>query len=598
MNRVLARPAERRGCLRLPRSKAVASVTIIGIIFVSSLSFPQVGASFGGGVELHLAQEHRASIRSSTDSATPAPTPVPFWSPIYPSNQPTYPLPQLDYAGGFVYDPADGYDVLLAFGLPASLGITVTATAQTWSYSGGVWTNLTATTTGEPPCCAAAPLIFDIADQVVVFVTNAGGPVNSPTQTWTYSHGAWRESSAVGPPSKGTNGYPQYDFAYDATDGYAVLLGGGATYGNCEPDGICALRNYTWTYRSGIWTNVTLTLPLSPPIVPCSVSYPGGSCGAITYDASDRAVILFGAGSNVYRANETWEFTGGRWANMTSSAGPAPQVQLTPTEQFRPMFVYDSSTNQSILLGKACLTSYAPAGESCGPGPWTWAFQSGHWISLQSTFLEPSCDGSAIPGSTLSVPEFVTFDGNVGHPVFLPLGECGTFALWQFRVAVVPSGPSITSFTASPSLALEGATVAFHVSATGGIGQLAYTYRLSPTPSPPWYCPEYGPTFSCTANSTGSFTASVNASDLAGRFVTAQVSFTILSWEQIAIIVLSVGVAVLAAVMAVRFFRHRRRRPPKTPNPPSGETRAGETASASGTNRENVDPNSGPDRNC
>ena len=121
---------------------------------------------------------------------------------------------------------------------------------------------------------------------------------------------------------------------YDAADG-SVLLFGGATL----PGG--DYLSDTWTFRSGVWSNITATAgtPPSP-----RVGY------AMAYDAADGYVILAGGQSPIgTQLSDVWEFHGGQWSELSASGFPASLQNSCGVQA-----AFDTTDNFTMFLGASC----------------------------------------------------------------------------------------------------------------------------------------------------------------------------------------------------------------------------------------------------
>ncbi|MCI4345133.1 MAG: PKD domain-containing protein [Thermoplasmata archaeon] len=237
-------------------------------------------------------------------------------------------------------------------GAPApSSHLHPSATALTWHA---------AATNGSSPSARAAPaLVYDpILGTVVLF----GGydPMNAADQdTWEYSAGNWTQLSL--PASASPPGRWNANFVYDAADGYALLYGGRSLY---------QFFNDTWTFTSIGWSQLSPTHP------------PPAGFGSMAYDAKDSVVLLFGSaqgnipggsGSPWSDLAVTWEFHGGRWSNITSTAGTAPPAA------FIGAMAYDPVDGYVLLYGGET----AKQADSTGPyvPALTWSFSNGTWTN-------------------------------------------------------------------------------------------------------------------------------------------------------------------------------------------------------------------------
>ena len=192
----------------------------------------------------------------------------------------------------------------------------------------------------------------------------------------------------------GTSVHPRALFdammAYDAADGYVVLFGGVTNSSSLSA------TNATWSYHAGNWTL------LSTPVAP----HPR-YLGAMTYDATDGYVLLFGgayrAGGNTVVLNDTWKFSGGVWAQLHPAKSPPGRESS--------QYTYDARMGAVIVGG-----GFNP---SHGNETDMWKFHAGAWSRI-------------VPGSSI-----VPFNGggSLGYDafdqvlVYLHTGcwHCGTY---------------------------------------------------------------------------------------------------------------------------------------------------------------------------
>ncbi len=123
---------------------------------------------------------------------------------------------------------------------------------------------------------------------------------------------------------------------YDGGDRY-LLLFGGDTMGREQP------LDDTWTYRGGVWANITASAGTPP-------SPRSGS--AMAYDAADGYVLLAGGqGPSGTQLSDVWEFHAGRWSQLSSNGLP---VSLQTTCGLTAAF--DSTDNFTMFLAASCIS--------------------------------------------------------------------------------------------------------------------------------------------------------------------------------------------------------------------------------------------------
>jgi PKD repeat protein len=158
------------------------------------------------------------------------------------------------------WDGTDGYGLL--FG---GSGGTVDR-GDTWSYLGGHWTDLNLSAPAAPSPRWGQSLIYDPSDGVVVLFGGHNSVGGFLDDTWTFSGGAWTNITG----SAGTSPSPRAEasMVWDASTGNAILMDGcGAS--------VCPL-NDTWRFDGHQWSNRTgSALPLPPARLLASMSdYP------------------------------------------------------------------------------------------------------------------------------------------------------------------------------------------------------------------------------------------------------------------------------------------------------------------------------------
>jgi len=224
------------------------------------------------------------------------------WSDIT-SNVTGAPAPR--WAGGLVYDAADGY-LLLFGGRDATTWYN-----DTWTFNGTTWSNLGLA--HSPATRAYFTMVYDPTDAYVVVFSGGCwcGPAGARivyNDTWTYAGGAWTNITATlsaAPPLLAF-----YPGAWDAHDGYMIVFGG-------NDYGACGGGNLTWTFVGGVWTNRT-TASNAPPSM--------GGNAAFAYDPIAGEVVFFGGAflPGCSQSAETWIYTNGTWWDATNYLGGTP----------------------------------------------------------------------------------------------------------------------------------------------------------------------------------------------------------------------------------------------------------------------------------
>lgn len=323
------------------------------------------------------------------------------------------PSPRFD--ASFGYDPATGGDVLFGGDFVQYYPNSTAVRGDTWTFRGGNWSP--AIPVRSPAARVGAGFAYDAPDRVMVLFGGTTAAVQyyagyrSQTDTWEYANGTWVPLAVSGPPASdslsplvaglanGTIllfGVPAWTFrlgawtltdpaprppsvgepllAYDANDGYVLMLGGGSYYPRI---------NVTWTFQDGRWTDRSGVQAVNPPY---------DSSDTMTYDPIDGYVVLWGG-----LTNQTWTFEGGYWTNLN--------LTVEPTYRWGSQLVFDPEAGYAVLFG----------GSECFPGYWyvychwhndTWGFVHGAWFPVAPK------GGVAPPGRS---GEAMVFDGADGY---------------------------------------------------------------------------------------------------------------------------------------------------------------------------------------
>jgi len=166
--------------------------------------------------------------------------------------------------GSLVYDAADSYVVL-------------TNGAYTWKYSAGVWTPFCFSSTNctrfIPGPGLAGVATYDASDGYVLFLGCSGvGGTYWGSYTWKFSGGSWTNitaSAGAPPPSRITS-----SMVYDNSSGGVLLFGGSNDTGSPLND--------TWSFQGGTWHNVSTT-PSPPARYEESIAYDPADTGVVVF---------------------------------------------------------------------------------------------------------------------------------------------------------------------------------------------------------------------------------------------------------------------------------------------------------------------------
>jgi len=382
---------------------------------------------------------------------------------------------------GLAWDAVDNYLVLFGGCAPGQCP----APAQTWKYSGGYWTNITAAP--QPPARAFASLVLDSRDGYLLLFGGQGVGGVALNDTWTFSGGAWTNvtNASLAPPARWAA-----SAVFDRYGNQVVVFGG------CGPT--ACPRDDTWRYVTGVWKNLT-----------GGAGYPPRSRvgAAFAWDSGDSEGILFGGCGTTCPYGDTWAFLKGKWSQLYPSNPP-------PARSFASL-TYLGQENETLLSG---------GNGTLGPIQDTWKYTGARWTNLTVTVgpgpsprfgvasLESTMAWTSLGAKHLTYS--VDFGGS-NATCF----NCTPGALddtWVFEL------PLTATPTSLPSLVEVGEPVSFTAVALGGTGPYVYLWQFGDQTSLFTQSPTHA------YGGPGVFTANVTAADLAGVSVSAQVTVTVL----------------------------------------------------------------------
>lgn len=212
-----------------------------------------------------------------------------------------------------------------------------------WEWNGAAWSQLAAT--NAPGARRGMGMTSDAGrGRVVVFGGVTSGGMNA--ETWEWDGSAWSQH-AIGGSAPSPRGF--LPLVYDAARQECVLYGGwgaGLTY-----------FNETWTWDGTAWVQQ------SPANSPSARAF-----HAAAYDAARGRIVLFGglfntASSSTYY-NDTWEWDGTDWHDVTPLTGPDPRAYHG--------MAYDPDRRRVVLFG----------GFEIGHGGFadTWEWDGAAWL--------------------------------------------------------------------------------------------------------------------------------------------------------------------------------------------------------------------------
>lgn len=217
---------------------------------------------------------------------------------------------------GLTFDAARGTSILYG----GANGNTLRQ--DLWEWNGVAWSQLAAT--NAPGTRRGMGMTFDVGrGRVVVFGGVTTGGMNG--ETWEWDGSAWSQH-AIGEPAPSPRGF--LPLVFDSARQESVLVGGwgsGLVY-----------FNETWVWDGAAWTQ------RAPANSPSARAF-----HAAAYDAARDRIVLFGglfntASSSTYY-NDTWEWDGTDWHDVTPLTSPEPRAYHA--------LAYDPDRQRVVLFG-------------------------------------------------------------------------------------------------------------------------------------------------------------------------------------------------------------------------------------------------------
>lgn len=412
------------------------------------------------------------------------------------------PAPAPRYGAVLVFDAADGS--LILFGGQGSSAML----NDTWAFTGGTWTPLTAAGHAPSPRAFAQAAFDPGRDAVVLF----GG--RSPTgatldDTWAFAGGVWTNltgTSPESPPPRSAGG-----FAWDAPDGAAVLFGGAGANG--------APRNDTWSFGATGWTNLTTAAGTAPA---------ARTNTTLAFDAGRSALLLFGGEGVGTAFSDTWAFSAGRWTALTAN------LSASPGPRYGSMSTYDASDGYLLLFG----------GMLGGSRYATWALLSPLNVTISGSpaTLAPGLPVTLTAEISGGLPPYTaSWQFGDASPAVAGLVAAHTYAAAGTYLVVV-SVDDATFATAGANLSLAvrytplnvtihasagpavvGGSLTFSAVVSGGVAPYAFSWSAAAG-----LCTgRQGPVLSCTPTAPGSFEVGVTVTDASGLSAASGLSVVI-----------------------------------------------------------------------
>src|SRR2546422_978203 len=280
---------------------------------------------------------------------------------------------------------------------------------------------------------------------------------------------------------------------------------------------ISGVANDTWIFSAGVWTELATPIAPSPRMG-----------AAMAYDPTDGYMVLFGGTNSAGVYNDTWSFRGGMWTQLAPPASPAGRQGTG--------LAHNPEGGGLALLG-----GYDRLG---GFGD-TWLFGGGLWTPLVNV-TSPSVRG-AFAMTTDSADGYVLVMGGYLFATRSYGGDpWGLGAALKVVLSAIPQ-----------SLEL-GQSVTFAPTATGGAPP--YVYYWSGLPA--GCMPGQKSSVTCTPTTVGSFQVSVEVNDTAWIVNRTQLTLDVkppLPYPAWLPFVGGISVLLIACATMVVFWLKRRR---------------------------------------
>ncbi|MCI4321432.1 MAG: hypothetical protein L3K18_05340 [Thermoplasmata archaeon] len=393
-------------------------------------------------------------------------------------------------------DPYDGYVVLLG----ANGGSGRMNGTETWTFSNGLWTQIASPQ--SPESCVGSVMAYDDVDHYVLYLGGGnlapGSNCTSAGQTWSYRAGLWTQLSPVSSPSARQGAA----LTNDSADGYLLLFGG------ISP--ACGTAcNDTWTFVGGNWTQRH------------PVTSPSNRSGAgMAYDVWDGYVVLFGGSSYAgctgpeqdalyCMDRDTWAYQAGIWTQL------AP-VGAVPPEPSDDGLVYDAAAQGAF---------YTVTDDNFSEGAeiW-WTFQGGNWTN-------PSTNGRYAP--TLPRNRFgegLAYDYRDGYDVMYGGTGVGWGRLadtWAYQNGSWRNLTAASGFSASLSILPSSFDLGGSVTFTTAVFGATQTYSYAYSQLPAGCISGNLSSLFCTPSVSGTFYVTVTVRNATGSAVTASANVVI-----------------------------------------------------------------------
>ncbi len=304
-------------------------------------------------------------------------------------------------------------------------------TNETWVFVGNQWENLTGPVAPSP---RLTPMMaYDPSTGGVLLFGGGTGPASSDcaTDTWLYTASGWQELYPSTVP-----GCAETGMDFDGNLGHVLLVA------SASGTDLSAQENVSWEFAGGSWT-----------VLPATSSFNRVSPMMI-YDSTDQETVLFGGfdlNCGCQNLQDTWVFRQGAWTEIYPAQSPGARNSAAFTD--------DPSRGGALMWGGHYAYQFYND---------TWLFHNGSWDPLP----------------TPVAPEYAWAMQMVLDPstssVILYGGYNFTNSIGQFSnetwLYAYPSPFTGVNLSIAPSRITVGEEAVLFAGASGGLGDLTYTY--------------------------------------------------------------------------------------------------------------------------
>ena len=417
---------------RKGRSRAVCvvlAIVLLGILAWSVETAPGISVAghlvHSGATPVSYPAEASRALAPKAGEGTSIPSdPTLTWTNLSPS-----PMPSERVDSGMVYDSTDGY--VLLFGGASYLTLPTIYYNDTWTYSGGKWTNVTNPDAPAPSPRSEFALADDPAEHEVVLFGGRSAKGVYLNDTWTYSAGVWANVTSTAGPAPPVTAWG--GMAYDNQTESVILFGG---LEGLSPS--TEYTNETWSFHDNAWTQL---FPTTSP--------PARNSESLVDDVSDGVLLMFGGQNDTQSFNDTWTFSGTDWSKVS----PA----LSPPEAWGSGLAYYAPQSDVVLFGGTPASEY-----------YTYTYHAGVWTQY---------DPIPNPGQEIGTTQ-MTYDFADQYVLLFGDSPSAVNSTWSLSITSVAPSPLSVSADATPQSGTVPLQTAFTSDISGGTPPYTLTWNF------------------------------------------------------------------------------------------------------------------------